>query len=184
MPGPVLPGQARSPDPARPEPLLPPGRLTRRQRAEREAVRISEQYHWKRGFLALADALDRENWGKLRESIEREIECGMTPEEFELMLQLRAYWHEQIHFRSPYTSRYDSLPWGLGLALIRRSAGVPCLDEMIILIERLYEYAEVACSKRSLPAFAQRLGAILDRADPDVDLEYWLCAQEARCSFR
>ncbi|WP_143068383.1 hypothetical protein [Deinococcus reticulitermitis] len=184
MPGPVLPGQSRPPQPATPEPHLPPGRLTRRQRAEREAVRISEQYDWKRGFLSLADALDRDNWGRLRESIEREIERGMTPEEFELMLQLRAYWHEQIHFQSPYTSRYDSLPWGLGLALIRRSAGVPCQDEMVILIERLYAYAETTCSKRSLPAFAQRLGAILERADPDVDLEYWLCVQEARCFSR
>lgn len=184
MPGPVLPGQARSPDPATPEPLLPPGRLTRRQRAVRVAVRIGEQYNWQRGFKLLADALDQERWGQLRESIEREIAQGMTPEEFELMLQLRAYWHEQTHFQSPYTSRYDSLPWSLGLALIRRSAGVPCLDEMIILLDRLYEYAEVACSKRALPAFAQRLGAILDWADPDVDLEYWLCAQEARCFSR
>lgn len=156
------------------------GRLTRRQRAEREAVRISDQYDWEKGFHLIADALDRDRWGQLRESIEREIALGMTPDEFELLLQLRAYWHDQTHYQSPYTARYDSLPWGLGIALIRRCAGVPCLDDMILLLERLYEYAQVACSPRSLPAFSQRLGAILDRADPDVDLDYWLSTREDR----
>ncbi|MCD0162511.1 hypothetical protein IHN63_14535 [Deinococcus sp. 6YEL10] len=156
------------------------GRLTRRQRAEREAVRISDQYDWEQGFHLIADALDRDRWGQLRESIEREIARGMTPDEFELLLQLRAYWHDQTHYQSPYTARYDSLPWSLGLALIRRCSGVPCLDEMILLLERLYEYAQVACSPRSLPAFSQRLGAILDQADPDVDLDYWLSTREGR----
>lgn len=156
------------------------GRLTRRQRAEREAVRISDQYDWEKGFHLIADALDRDRWGQLRESIEREIALGMTPDEFELLLQLRAYWHDQTHYQSPYTAQYDSLPWGLGIALIRRCAGVPCLDDMILLLERLYEYAQVACSPRSLPAFSQRLGAILDRADPDVDLDYWLSTREDR----
>lgn len=168
--------------PAAPEPLSAPatGRLTRRQRAEREAVRLSDQYDWESGFHLIADALDRDRWGQLRESIEREIALGMTPDEFELLLQLRAYWHDQTHYQSPYTARYDSLPWSLGTALIRRCAGVPCLDEMILLLERLYEYAQIACSARSLPAFSQRLGAILDRADPDVDLDYWLSTREER----
>ncbi|GGM57248.1 hypothetical protein GCM10008956_36150 [Deinococcus arenae] len=178
MPLPPLPA-AR---PAAPEPLSAPatGRLTRRQRAEREAVRLSDQYDWESGFHLIADALDRDRWGQLRESIEREIALGMTPDEFELLLQLRAYWHDQTHYQSPYTARYDSLPWSLGTALIRRCAGVPCLDEMILLLERLYEYAQIACSARSLPAFSQRLGAILDRADPDVDLDYWLSTREER----
>lgn len=178
MPTAPLPGQGRPP--VRPDsaPERLPGKLTRRQRAEREAARLSDQYNWKRGFVLLADALDREHWGRLRESIEREIADGMTPEEFELVLQLRAYWHEQIHFQSPYTNRYDSLPWGLGLNLIRRCAGVPCLEEMTILIERLYDYAEYATSRRALPGFSQRLGAILTSADPDLDLDYWLHLRE------
>lgn len=194
MPAPSLPGTPRPGSPVPPLPPTPqrtqalpqaaPEKLTRRQRAEREAVRISQQYDWERGFWMLADTLDRDNWGRLRESIEREIELGMTPEEFELMLQMRAYWHEQTHFQSPYTSRFDSLPWGLGLTLIRRLAGIPCLDEMIILIERFYAHADQVCSKRALPAFAQRLGAVLEQADPGVDLEFWLSAQEARCFSR
>ncbi|GGL10920.1 hypothetical protein [Deinococcus radiotolerans] len=181
VPQPPRPGAWPS-APARPAPRPEPatGRLTRRQRAEREAVRLSDQYDWEQGFHLIADALDRDRWGQLRESIEREIARGMTPDEFELLLHLRAYWHDQTHYQSPYTARYDSLPWGLGIALIRRCAGVPGLDDMILLLERLYEYAQVACSARSLPAFSQRLGAILDRADPDVDLDYWLSAREAR----
>lgn len=188
---PGLPGQPRPgglPLPARPpapsSPPTLPGRLTQRERAEREAVRISERYSWARGFVMLADALDRKNWGQLRQSIEREIACGMTPEEFELVLQLRAYWHEQVHFQSPYSARYDSLPWGLALNLIRRTCGVPSLEEMIILIERFYDHADVACSRRALPAFSQRLGVLLAEAEPGVDLEYWLCVLEARCFSR
>ncbi|WP_174369125.1 hypothetical protein [Deinococcus sp. JMULE3] len=169
-----------TPEPGEPLPEPATGRLTRRQRAEREAVRISDRYDWEQGFHLIADALDRDRWGQLRESIEREIARGMTPDEFELLLQLRAYWHDQTHYQSPYTARYDSLPWELGIALIRRCAGVPCLDDMILLLERFYEYAQVACSPRSLPAFSQRLGAILDRAEPDVDLDYWLSTREGR----
>ncbi|MFN4252364.1 MAG: hypothetical protein ACK4GP_15195, partial [Deinococcus sp.] len=181
VPLPPLPvARPPAPEPGRPLPEPVTGRLTRRQRAEREAVRISDQYDWEQGFHLIADALDRDRWGQLRESIEREIARGMTPDEFELLLQLRAYWHDQTHYQSPYTARYDSLPWSLGLALIRRCSGVPCLDEMILLLERLYEYAQVACSPRSLPAFSQRLGAILDQADPDVDLDYWLSTREGR----
>ena len=189
---PPLPGRPGQPRPgAPPAPTGPlespahskvPGRLSQRGRAEREAVRISEQYSWARGFLMLADALDRENWGQLRQRIEREIACGMTPEEFELVLQLRAYWHEQLHFQSPYSARHDSLPWSLALELIRRTSGVPCLEEMIVMIERLYDHAEVACSRRALPAFSQRLGVLLAEAEPGVDLDYWICVLEARCS--
>lgn len=182
---PPLPAPARqAPSLVDPSPLGPRGRLTRRERAEREAVRISEQYNWARGFVLLADAFDRDQWGQLRLSIEREIERGMTPEEFELVLQMRAYWHDQVHFQASSSARYDSLPWELGLRLIRRTAGIPCLDEMIILIERFYALAEVLCSRRALPAFAQRLGLLVEEADPGIDLEYWLCVQEARCSFR
>ncbi|GGR74162.1 hypothetical protein GCM10008959_39260 [Deinococcus seoulensis] len=177
---PVPAARPSTPEPGEPPPEPATGRLTRRQRAEREAVRISDQYDWEQGFHLIADALDRDRWGQLRESIEREIARGMTPDEFELLLQLRAYWHDQTHYQSPYTARYDSLPWELGIALIRRCAGVPCLDDMILLLERLYEYAQVACSPRSLPAFSQRLGAILDRAEPDVDLDYWLSTREGR----
>lgn len=181
LPSPALPGRGRAaPIPAHEEPLLP-RRLTSRQRAEREAVRISEQYNWARGFVLLADALDRERWGQLRESIEREIALGMTPDEFELVLQLRSYWHDQIHYQSPYSSRYDSLPWALALRLIRQCAGVPCFDEMTLLIERFFDYAERRCSRRDYPAFSQRLGFILLEIDTNIDLDYWLCTREAQC---
>lgn len=146
-------------------------------------MRIADQYSWARGFAQLADSLDRGNWGQLRTRIEAEIARGMTPEEFELVLQMRAYWHEQTHFQSPYTARYDSMPWSLALSLIRRSAGVPCIEEMTSLIERLYDHAAQSPFRR-MPAFAQRLGALLETADPDLDIEFWLGVQEARCSSR
>lgn len=141
------------------------------------AVRISEEYNWHRGFRLLADTLDRTHWGQLRVRIEEEIARGMTPEEFELVLQMRAYWHDQSHYQSPYTARYDSMPWGLALTLIRRCPGIPCIDEMIILIERCHEHTSQP-RYRHFHAFSQRLGALLDSADPQIDIDYWLCAQE------
>lgn len=156
-----------------------PARISQREKAVRVAARISEDYSWHRGFVLLADTLDRSNWGQLRERIEEEIARGMTPEEFELVLQLRAYWHDQTHFQSPYTSRYDSMPWGLALELIRRCSGIPCLEEMTILIERCHEHTRQP-RYAHLYAFSQRLGVLLDAADPGIDLDYWLCTQEGR----
>ncbi|WP_412026816.1 hypothetical protein [Deinococcus yunweiensis] len=178
MPGALVPDGSPGPREG-----VTPERLTQRERARREAVRIVDRYGWARGFVQLADHLDRANWGQLRTRIEAEIQAGMTPEEFELVLLMRAYWHDQTHFQAAHTARYDSMPWSLALRLIRQSAGVPCIDEMTMLIERFYDYA-CHTPYRNMPAFAQRLGAILETADPDVDLDYWLGAQEARCYSR
>ena len=159
-----------------------------RARAEREAARIAADYDWEAGFDALADTLDRERWGQLRVSIEREIQNGMTPDEFQAALTLRTYTNACVHLMTyPHGWRQESfwqtgpLSWALTLRLVRCLPGA-CEEETALFVERLVAVCLNQDVSADFHCWNERLHHRLDQCPGGWDADMWLCSlEEGRC---
>jgi hypothetical protein len=159
-----------------------------RARAEREAARISADYDWAAGFDALADALDRERWGQLRVSIEREIQNGMTPDEFQSALALRTFTNACVHLMTyPHGWRQESfwqtgpLSWSVTLRLVRCLPGA-CEEETALFVERLVAVCLDQDASADFGSWNERLHHRLDQCPHGWDADVWLCGLEGgRC---
>lgn len=152
----------------------PSRRESIRSRATRAAAQLARRYDWEEGFAQLEEYLDRERWGQLRSTLEREIKAGLTPDEFELVLALRAYTADDDRFvlyRYGFKHYRTPLTWELTLRLVRQG----CADatELEGLLERVLDFTLADAALLELPAFSDRLEVLLDLSG-NQDLDLWL----------
>ncbi len=112
------------------------GRLTRRQRAQQQAVALGVRFGWdEEGIAVLTDVFERWWWSAAKRSMERELTAGLEPRELRLAIEVREVWsnHPEFamdfgrlmnHERDRYTSMvYRNLSWPLALQLVRTVDG-------------------------------------------------------------
>jgi len=123
------------------------GRLTRRQRAKQQAIKLGEEFDWdEEGIALLTEVFDRYWWSQAKESMRRELQAGMRPEELALALELRDIWAGHPEFAmdfsrltentlfSPTSAVYRNLSWPMALRLVRSTEGYPdvdCLEQFL-----------------------------------------------------
>lgn len=153
-------------------------RAIKQSRATRAAAQLARAYDWEEGFQQLEEYLDRERWGQLKTTLEREIRAGLTLDEFELFLALRSFTDNDDRFvMSHYGYRHVRTPlsWPLALRFIRRTNAETLLatDELEVLLERTLDYTQAQTDLLELRSFADRLECVLDSSEGQ-DLDHWL----------
>ncbi|WP_185974723.1 hypothetical protein [Deinococcus detaillensis] len=162
------------------EPWTAPQQLSWRDRARTFALTIAVRYDWFAGVECLTDVLARPRWGQLHTTIERLIQSGMTPEEFEMAFTLRALFrdHPELNVtpcRELYRSVYDTplLRWATALDLARRFPGhdVDLLLTRVVEVCRNYPEHRYVC-------WSERITLLLEGFPQGVDSDYWLTVLE------
>jgi predicted Zn finger-like uncharacterized protein len=108
------------------------------------AMEIGEQYEWGREEVKLlARVFYEHGWSLTRNYILRELELGMTFDEFQLAVKIREIWHSHTEFSIGYSlkgsfgddslkyrSVYKNPAWSLCLKIIRKFDSRPDPEEI------------------------------------------------------
>jgi hypothetical protein len=122
------------------------GHLTRLERARQQAVNLGLEFGWDEdGIDVLTEVFNRYWWSQCKESMRRELQAGLRPDELRLALDIREIWSNHAQFAMDFSrlngltllettsAVYRNLSWPLALALVRSTDGYPDVD----YIERL-----------------------------------------------
>jgi hypothetical protein len=152
------------------------GRLTRSQRARQQAIDLGLEYDWDEdGVDVLTEVFTRYWWSQCKESMRRELQAGLRPNELQLALQLREIWSSHPEFAMDFgrlngstllgttSPVYRNLSWPMALALVRSTERYPdidCLEQLLCdLFDEWYTHSHLRRRCKSFNLFLYfRLG--------------------------
>lgn len=135
------------------EHILPTDYVGRERRALQVATEVIANCDWHPCSIELLQKVFVENgWNATRVAIEREISKGMIPDELMLARAIRNYWFNNDRYWITFariksnalymeaTAAYCNISWVDALRVIRCFPAIPAVEEVITLIEDLYEW--------------------------------------------
>lgn len=124
------------------------GRISRKDRAMQEAIKLGTRYGWdESGISLLAEVFDKYWWSKAKHSMEREIEAGLLPDELKLALVARDIWREYGEFSINLDGHdYAALSWPLALRIVRSFRSYPDSAEIEQFLYEAYMEWSTRCS--------------------------------------
>jgi len=158
------------------EEVMVRGSLSRRDRARQIAIEVGGAHGWDTAGIALLTEVFYQHWWSMaRRSMERELEAGMSPEELELAMEIRAFWRDRPEFsidfhgfRSEQSSpRYSNISWPLALALARAWPGYPDPEEIGLFLDEQYD--RWYCSRPLRRKFTSFLHYLYVLVEPQAD---------------
>lgn len=126
-------------------------RLTREERARQAAIECLISFEWNKSELAfLTHVFVVFGWSGAKKAIEREVLSGATHEELKLAFEIKQVWSEcdryWICFSGAWmpgestVATYKCCSWRQALRLVRIFDGIPCVEEVLDLVESEFDY--------------------------------------------
>lgn len=162
------------------------GRISQYLRACQRAAEFIRKNHWDDGYLhVLAEVLNTRGYGAILTHLQRHADDGMVPEEFQLAIQLKAFWSQNrmlwiaFYRNGDSDSTYRVLSWAQCLRIIgmlgTSMGGIPQIEEVERFIEDLFdEWYEDDGLRRYFKSFSKYLNYVTYRADPEIPVHMQL----------
>jgi len=174
----VLPNEGADPDKTE--------RISQYLRACQRAAEFIRKNHWDDGYLhVLAEVLNTRGYGAILIHLQRHADDGMVPEEFQLAIQLKAFWSQNrmlwiaFYRNGNSDSTYRVLSWAQCLRIIgmlgTSMGGIPQIEEVERFIEELFDewYGDDGLRKH-FKSFSKYLSYVTYRADPEIPVHMQL----------
>jgi hypothetical protein len=117
------------------------GTLSRDERAWQVAMPLAEEYALDPfETRVLAEIFIRYGWSACRVAMDRELSSGTTLDELVLAADVKDMWDEYPEFFNEFETSYRTMSWPLALSIIRSFEGYPAVEEVELLLLRLYEH--------------------------------------------
>ncbi|MFC0266403.1 hypothetical protein ACFFHW_00055 [Kushneria aurantia] len=155
-------------------------RISQYLRACQRAAEFIRKNHWDDGYLhALAEVLNTRGYGAILTYLQRHADDGMVPEEFQLAIQLKAFWSQNrmlwiaFYRNGDSDSTYRVLSWAQCLRIIgmlgTSMGGIPQIEEVEKFIEDLFDewYGDDGLRKY-FKSFSKYLNYVTYRADSEI----------------
>ena len=163
------------------------GRLTRERRARQVAIDVGQPFDWDHQDIeVLTEVFVQYGWSAARQSIEKLLGDGISPDELRLVMAVRELWQESGVF--PYAcidfARHGAgdgmISWSNALALVRLFSGIPDLSEIGCYLESRFEnWRNDTMIHRQFPVFSAYLNHCISSPEEDADASYdWSPAEE------
>jgi len=155
-------------------------------RACQRAAEFIRKNHWDDSYLhVLAEVLNTRGYGAILTHLQRHADDGMVPEEFQLAIQLKAFWSQNrmlwiaFYRNGGSDSTYRVLSWAQCLRIIgmlgTSMGGIPQIEEVEKFIEDLFdEWYEDDGLRRYFKSFSKYLNYVTHRADPEIPVHMQL----------
>lgn len=161
-------------------------RISQYLRACQRAAEFIRKNHWDDGYLhVLAEVLNTRGYGAILTHLQRHADDGMVPEEFQLAIQLKAFWSQNrmlwiaFYRNGNSDSTYRVLSWAQCLRIIgmlgTSMGGIPQIEEVERFIEELFDewYGDDGLRKH-FKSFSKYLSYVTYRADPEIPVHMQL----------
>ena len=161
-------------------------RISQYLRACQRAAEFIRKNHWDDGYLhALAEVLNTRGYGAILTHLQRHADDGMVPEEFQLAIQLKAFWSQNrmlwiaFYRNGGSDSTYRVLSWAQCLRIIgmlgTSMGGIPQIEEVERFIEDLFdEWYQDDGLRKYFKSFSKYLNYVTYRANPDIPVHMQL----------
>lgn len=161
-------------------------RINQYLRACQRAAEFIRKNHWGDSYLhVLAEVLNTRGYGAILTHLQRHADDGMVPEEFQLAIQLKAFWSQNrmlwtaFYRNGDSDSTYRVLSWAQCLRIIgmlgTSMGGIPQVEEVERFIEELFdEWYEDDGLRRYFKSFSKYLSYVTHRADPEIPVHMQL----------
>lgn len=117
------------------------GTLSRDERAWQVAMPLAEEFALDPFETEeLAEIFIRYGWSACRVAMERELSSGTTLDELVLAADVKDMWDEYPEFFNEIETSYRTMSWPLALSIIRSFEGYPAVEEVELMLLRLYEH--------------------------------------------
>ncbi len=155
-------------------------------RACQRAVEFIKKNDWDYSYLhVLAEVLNTRGYGAILIHLQQHADDGMEPEEFQLAIQLKAFWSQNrmlwiaFHRNGNSDSTYRVLSWAQCLRIIEMlgtsMGGIPQIEEIERFIESLFdEWYENDGLRQYFKSFSKYLSYVVYRADPEIPVHIQL----------